>query len=363
MPYLIRITAFLCVSLLLILPVPAHSETPELPLVKIGLIFPLSGPMSAFGEDISRALPLLEKKFNSEQNKYKFALFLEDGKFGQSNAAITAAKKLVAVEGVRFLVIGSSGEVLQIAPYAEKAKILSVAGFASHPNIKSAGDYTFRTYIDAERGLPLITRDLKNKDLSRVAVITEEVSFTSAVESALRQQLGEKLVFSEKYLPGEADFKTLIAKARSLQPDAYYLNTATPASFIALFKQLRDNGLSAPVYTYYVPGLKEVQASLGAQLHGTLYLDFPGSFETSKDFQDFLRTFEQENGQLVSTPFNFKTNYNAIKVIIDSIMAVGPDASAAKDYLYKYDRPSATGRLRFDKNGDVIDLNLQLKEF
>jgi branched-chain amino acid transport system substrate-binding protein len=339
----------------------AQAQEPQ--TVKIGLIYPLTGPMSSFGEDMAKAVPLLEKKFNSEQSKYKFVLLLEDGKFGHTNAAITAAKKLVAIDGVQFLVVGSSGEILQAAPYTESARVLSVAGFASHPDVKKAGDYVFRTYIDAERGVRLVADEMLKKKIERVAVISEESSFTLAIKQCLEKFLGDKLVFSEDFAFGDADFNTLVAKARTKRPQAYYLNVSTPANFITLVHQLRANRVSEPFYTYYTPSLKDVQESLGKELDGTIFLDYPDTVDMSQDFKTFLAEFERQTGGTARAPFNFKTNYNAVKVVFDGIMAVGPDPTKVKDYLYSYDQPSATGRLRFDANGDVKNLDLVLRTF
>jgi branched-chain amino acid transport system substrate-binding protein len=346
--------------LLFIVSLLPHSLLAEdLPLVKIGLIFPLTGSMSSFGEDVAQALPLLEKKFNTSQSKYNFQLLLEDGKFGQTNATITAAKKLVEIDGVHFLVSGSSGETLQIASYAENAKVLTVAGFASHPDLRNAGDYIFRTYVDVERGIEDISSDLHTKGITRLALITEETSFTAAVRTAVQKYVGNKIVISEYVALGDTDFKSLVAKARGQKPQAYYLNIAAPASFITLFKQLRENGVTEPFYTYYLPSVKEVQQTLGPDLNGTTYLDFPETPEASEDFTEFLADYQKQAE--IKAPFNFKTNYNAIKVIYDGIVAVGPDSTKVKDFLYQYDQPSATGRLRFDSNGDARDLELVLR--
>jgi branched-chain amino acid transport system substrate-binding protein len=338
------------------------TQAQEKQIVGIGLIYPLTGAMSSFGDDMAKSLPLLERKFNAEQSKYKFTLSIEDGKFGQSNAAITAAHKLVDVDGVRFIVVGSSGEVLQIAPFVEAAHVLTVAGFASHPAIKNAGDYIFRTYIDIDNGIGVVVDDLSKKKITRLAVFTEESSFTSAVRDSLSKRLGNKIVFSESYSIGDFDLKTLIAKARSKTPQAYYLNTTAPSGFISLLKQLRDSQTQEPFYTYYVPTIKEVQDGLGSKLDGTLYLDYPDT-DASDDFKSFASEFERANGVIAKAPFNFRTNYNAIKVIFDAIINVGPDPTKVRDFLYSYDRPSATGRLRFNKNGDAEDLNLVLKTY
>lgn len=329
--------------------------------VKIGLIFPLSGPMGSFGQDIARAVPLLEKRFNSQQTKYHFSLALEDGMFGHSNAAITAAKKLVDVDGVRFLVTGSSGETLQVAPFAESRHILTVAGFASHPDMRKAGDFIFRTYIDADDGIQILSDALIHDNIAKVAVITETSSFSMAIKASLENYLKGRVVFADDYAFGETDFSTLLFMARKKHPQVYYLNTASPASFVALFRKLRELGATERVYTYYVPSLPEVQAALGDQLDGTFYLDYPDVKDSSPDFESFLSEFRATNTNDVTALFNFRTNYNAIKVIFDAIMEVGPDSEKAKDFLYSYDRPSATGRLRFDQDGDAIGLKLALK--
>jgi branched-chain amino acid transport system substrate-binding protein len=349
---------FLCIALLALSP---SLRAEEKQVVSIGVIFPLTGPMSSFGEDMSKAIPLFEKKFNSASSKYTFRFLLEDGKFGQGNAAITAAKKLVAVDGARFLVLGSSGETLQVAPYAEGAKVLAVAGFASHPDVKKSGDYIFRTYVDTERGIRLVAEDMLKKDIGRVAVISEESSFTLAIQKLLHTFLAEKIVFSESYGFGDADFNAIITKAKSRDPQAYYINASTPANFIALVRQLRANGIQEPFYTFYTPSLPEVRESLGKQLQGTTFLDFPAEQNESQVFKNFLTEFEEHTKKKVQAAFNFRTNYNAIKVVVDGIMAVGPDPEKVKDFLYAYDQPSATGRLRFDSNGDARDLDLVLK--
>lgn len=332
------------------------------PLVKIGLIYPLSGPMSSFGEDMAKAIPLLEKRFNSSQSKYRFKIIPEDGQFGHSNASITAAKKLVEADGVRFLAVGSSGEILQIAPFVESSQVLAVAGFASHPDVKKAGDFIFRTYIDAGRGIDLVAADLHSKGYKRLAVISEESSFTLAIKNCLEETLGPMIIAQEDFALAEGDYRSLIARVKSRNPDIYYLNTATPASFIALFRQLKDNGVKEPLYVYYTPSLKDVQDSLGAALNGTLYLDYPETAE-SEDFKEFLKEFEKMTGAPPRAPFNFRTNYNAVKVIFDGIMQAGPDAPKVKDYLYTYNRPGAAGVLSFDGNGDAADLNLVLKTY
>lgn len=357
---------FFLLLALLFLPFYVSSKTvfsEARPIVHIGVILPLTGPMSSFGEELAHALPLFEKKFNNEQSRYIFKFLLEDGRLGMGSAAISAAKKLVSFNGVQFLVVGSSGEALQIAPFCESKKALTVASFAIHPDIKNSGDFIFRTYVDAEKGIRTVVQDMKRRGFERVAIISEESSFALAIKKSLHALLGENIVFSEDFALGSVNFKTLIAKAKTKKPQAYYINASTPANYIQLVQQMRAQGITEVFYTYYTPSLPDVQKSLGEKLKGTIFLDFPPVTSQSKEFSHFLAEYEKLNKGEVRYLFNFQTNYNAFQVIFDGIMAVGPDSTKVKDYLYTYKRPSATGQLEFDKNGDVKNLELVLRVF
>lgn len=356
---LIPISVFLLLSPLL--DISAYAQNRE--SVRIGLIFPLTGPMNSFSQDIVDAAPVIESFVNKQQSRYKFTLLIEDGQFGHSNAAITAAKKLVNIDKVKFLVTGSSGETLQVAPFAESQGIVTVAGFASHPAITHAGHFIFRTYIDADQGIQLLSEHLLGSGLNRISVLTETSSFTAAVKQSLEIYLPNNIVSSDEYALGDSDLSSLISKTRQRNPNAVYLNVATPASFVTLFRRLRDAGLKQPIYTYYLPTLAEVRDALGEELNGTFYLDYPLQTDESPEFKSFLEFYRHSKRPDFNPDFNFRTNYNAIKVIVDSISAVGSDASKVRSYLHSYDEPSATGRLRFDSHGDVVGLKLVLKRY
>ena len=77
-----------------------------------------------------RISAILQERFNEAQSKHRFDFIIEDGRCGVGNSAISAAKKLVAVDGVSFIITGCSGETLQVAPYTERAHVITI-GYAS----------------------------------------------------------------------------------------------------------------------------------------------------------------------------------------------------------------------------------------
>lgn len=329
--------------------------------VPVGMILPLTGESAVWGEDVNRLGGILEEAWNKEQQKYRFRLLREDGRCGAGNAAITAAKKLAELDGVRHIVAGCSGEVLQIAPYAGQRKIVVLGYCAGHPDISCAGEYIFRTYIGFQRGIDLLAQAMRANGHTPVAILTEENSFTLGMKDWLMKALGADVAYDPDYAQGDADLRTLIAGAKSRKPRGYYLNTVTPHSFIVLLKQLRQAGVKEQLYAYYNPGDKDVRETLGALLNGIIYMDVPDTDDLSPDFNAVYVEFVRRHPEGPKTPFLMRTGYDALRAMYDCVMAAGPSAESCKNFLYTYSRSGASGPVKFDSNGDRQDVNFVLR--
>src|SRR5260221_14295623 len=117
-------------GLLLLLTKAACADEPiEVP---IGVIGPLTGETAVWGTDFARVTELLEEDFNKAQVKYHFHFIREDGKCGAGSAAIPAAKKLVSIDKIHFLITACSGETLQVGKFAESERVLTIAMASIH---------------------------------------------------------------------------------------------------------------------------------------------------------------------------------------------------------------------------------------
>ncbi len=81
---------------------PTNSQTADktqTKSIKIGLIAPLSGPASTYGEDTVNAMNLAIEEYNSKTNGPAIELVIEDGKCNGADAT-SAALKLINVDKV-----------------------------------------------------------------------------------------------------------------------------------------------------------------------------------------------------------------------------------------------------------------------
>jgi len=347
----------LFISSFFIFAVNSFSET-----VKIGMVLPLTGNQATYGVDAQRVVSLLAPKGYFEKSGFKFEFILEDGQCGVGNSATTAGHKLIHFEGVKFLVVGCSGEVLQIAPLAEKAKVVTVGYASSHPDIRNSGDYIFRTYVDITKAVQLIADRIKTDESGTIAVLTEESSFTLGIKKELLTQLGVKVAFAEDFHVDDTSFQMLLTKAGTSKASAYFLNTASPRTYQNLFKQLRQLGMTRQVYSYHMPSDPDVIKSLGAAQNGVKFVATPEVEHGSSEFETFFKSYITRYPDGPNIDFLLRSSYDAIMVLMESIMAVGSDTELVKQHLYNNTFEGALGKVSFDEYGDVRDVNFTLKE-
>lgn len=322
----------------------------------------MSGSMAILGEDAAKTYNVFQEylpKFGFK-NKYKF--LFEDGQCGVGNAAVTAAQKLINIEKVRFLLIACSGEVLQVGPIAQREGVLTVAFMASNPGIKNLGDYIFRTFLDIEDGALSIAKLMNKEGRSRIALVTEESSFTSAISSKLKEIFGEKIIFFSDFLVTDDDHRSLLQKLKVSNADAIYLNVSTPRTYINMVRLLSDLKITLPIYTYYQSSHRDSIAALGTLQDGAEFFDVPNVSSSAEAFREFYGRFMEVYPQGPSSDFAVRAAFDALRVVLLGIELKGYNSQAVRDYLATTKFDGALGAIEFDSTGDIKNIPWQLKK-
>ncbi len=156
-------------------------------------------------------------------------------------------QKLATINKVP-VVFGSwaSSSVLAQAPIAERTKTV-IMGEAISPKIRDAGDYTFRIQPDARYYLRQLVPFVSDKlGIRRISILYVNNDFGVDQAKVFQREFekrGGKVLSSEGFAQGSTDFRTQLAKVRTLNPEAVFMPAYTEAGYI--LKQARELGVKA----------------------------------------------------------------------------------------------------------------------
>src|SRR5690606_32101285 len=231
-------------------------SVPVMAQVKVGVINSLSGNFAAFGQRYNTGMQVALEEINANGgiNGQKLELIIQDDR-SDAQSALAAVESLNK-QGVP-LIIGSyaSGITGPMSKVATRQKLpLIVLGSADDSITKPGSDWVFRAkhnstivanvyfdYFDHLRK--------ENPELKKVAVMYGNGAWpTSVSEEGIRQaeKRGYELVGKQAYDQGTTDFRPILNKFRSAEPDIL-LTSSYADDVIAIARQIEEVGLNTEV--------------------------------------------------------------------------------------------------------------------
>ena len=186
----------------------------------VGFITPLTGARSSIGEDARRAAELAVEELRRapEWREGQIELMFQDSQ-GDPQIGVTAYKQLVA-RGVRFIITQNSNVSLPIAELVNHDKVLQLAISTTSDKYSRPDDLTFRmngpTSGEAAMMASFIDGRLK-AEAGGAALVTMQDEYPMQLRANLLrelQALGLALAAQEEFLPGETDFRSMIARLK-----------------------------------------------------------------------------------------------------------------------------------------------------
>ena len=189
--------------------------------IPIGVLLPLSGALSSFGEKWKNALVLAEQDINDYVAKaglnVRFKLYIEDTKTSPEGAL--AALQTLAAKGIK-VVVGpaASSEVAAIKSYADANKIVVFSPSSTAPSLAIAEDYIFRAVpTDLFQGKAL-ARLLWDSGIRKVVAIYRGDDWGVGLYEVTKQRFEELGGNMEgvKYDPAATELSAEVRKASNL---------------------------------------------------------------------------------------------------------------------------------------------------
>ncbi|QNK40805.1 ABC transporter substrate-binding protein [Caproicibacter fermentans] len=329
--------------------------------VKIGAVMPLTGSVAAFGQSGQKALQLLEDQVNADGgiNGQKLTFVFVDDE-GKPATAATVGKKLIDNDKV-VAIVGplTSNCALSLAPIAQQYKIPMVTGTGTNEKVTKVGDFIFRTcFIDPFQGkvvAKLASSDLKAQTAAMLYDNGNDYSkglaqnFQKSFEAN-----GGKVVSSETYLTGDKDFNAQLTKIAATNPDVLFLPDYY-STVAVIAKQARSAGIKAT----FLGGDGWDSADLfkigGDAVNGAYFSNHYSPDDTSAEVVQFIKDFKSKYNTTDAPDAMAALNYDAGKVLVQSIQKAGStDSAAIQSALKAYDGTVVSGHIKFDENRDAI---------
>jgi branched-chain amino acid transport system substrate-binding protein len=338
--------------------------------IKVGAILRLSQGASD-GLPAKRGIEIAVKEINAKGgiNGKKLVVIYEDSK-DSPQSAVAAFQKLVSVDKCQ-VIIGPmmSGEVLAVAPVAERDKIVVITPNGTSPKISQAGVYVYRGCTSIDKQAEALTKYAKDKmKTTSVAILYSNEPYGKGCNELLTKNftaLGIPVVISESFMVGDRDFSAQLTKIRQLKFDLLfipgYLQETAPA-----IKQARQMGIKAASM-----GVFGDMAPKYIELAGKASEGHVNASEYNEDYNTPLnKKFKTEYFKLVKADAKEPNNimfaaitYDMTKLVAAAIAQKGNSADGVRNYLDTIKGfDGVTGKLSFDKEGDVNKQGVYLFE-
>jgi branched-chain amino acid transport system substrate-binding protein len=327
--------------------------------IKIGVVLPLTGSASVWGENAKMGMEIALEEINSQGGikGKKIELIFEDSQSDPAKA-VAALQKLISIEKVP-AVIGdiASSCVLAMAPIAEKAKVVLLSPGASNPDISKAGEYIFRNWqSDALEGEIDAKFAFKYLGYKRAAILYVNNAYGSGLKKVFEysfNKLGGQILTSQSFDQGETDMRTQLNKIILVNPDVIYM-PGYPTEMAIVLKQAKEMGIKKQFLSTQAfddPKILELAKDAAEGVIFSVPKPPDPSDPVVRNFRNkYKARFKREPGVCSDT------GYDAVKIIAWAMERVkritGP---AIQHQLLKLKNfPGAAGVTTFDQNGDVI---------
>jgi branched-chain amino acid transport system substrate-binding protein len=339
--------------------------------VKIGVIAPLTGDLSALGKGIQHSVELAVKQANDTNAVpgWKIEVTSVDDE-AKADVGKNAATKLAADDAV----IGAVGDLnssvsQQTQPIFSAAKITQISPANTNPSLTIGADAAnpkraYATYFrtcttDAVQG-PFAAQYLLGQGIKNVATVHDKKAYGQGLVDAFTTEFkkgGGTVVAAETINPDESNYQAVVSKVAPASPQAVYYGGEYPQGG-PLSQQMKSAGLNVPLVGgdgLYDP--KYIQLA-GATSNGDLATSVGAPTDSTDAGKKFLADYQAAGYAEPSAAYG-GYSYDAANAIIAALktsLASATDVKSAREAttaaVGKVSFDGVTGKVAFDQYGD-----------
>ncbi|MBU2547907.1 MAG: ABC transporter substrate-binding protein [Proteobacteria bacterium] len=339
--------------------------------VKIGVLQPLTGPLTMSGTLVTNGIKMAAEEVNAKGGvniggkKYPIELIIYDTKCVPKDSA-TATERLIIRDKVD-LIIGDfcSSCCFVDAPVADKHKTVVISPTCAAGGLTQQGfNYFFRGGVHNFSGVATMMEVLKAEGIKKVVLLAVNDawgrSYTTLYPPALKEA-GIELLGVEYFEHGQKDYYTVLTKIKGMKADGV-LACSEIEDFAPFVMQARETN----------PGLKIVETG-GSDMNKIAELVPPKAAEglkgvsrmppPDKSIEAFNEAYRKKYG---SEPSSFTySGHDNLMVAVAALEKAGTldDKEKIRQAFQDSDFQGFIGRYQFGPNGEnYIPLGIQMVE-
>jgi branched-chain amino acid transport system substrate-binding protein len=330
--------------------------------LKIGAPQPMTGPDAPFGDKFLKAYSMAVEEINAAGgvNGRKIEVIIEDHQ-AKNPLAATVAEKLITEKKVLVLTGGrASGQAVEIASVAQRLKTPYMVDHPSADIVTAKGfEWVFRNNptgsIYPEAFNKFIV-DVPGAMPKSAAVVYDNTVFGKTIANSIITFLKSKnvpIVADEAYPVNSLDFKPIMTKVKSTNPDYVLLVAVSTTDAILMTRHAKEIGVTPRAFVGYGGGFGVVD--FAKQLGGLSENVFSSAAWSGNPNDpmtaEFYKKFKAKYGFLPKE--HEVEGYSAIYIIVDALKRakltgnLEADREAVRQSLLQTDMKTVFGQVKF----------------
>jgi branched-chain amino acid transport system substrate-binding protein len=347
----------LSAAVLLAVAAPAAAQT-----LKIGAPQPMTGSDAPFGDKFKKAYTLAVEEINAAGgvNGKKLEILIEDHQAKNALAA-TVAEKLITQGQVLVMTGGrASGQAVEIASVCQRLKTPYLVDHPSADIITSKGfEFVFRNNPTGSIYPQAFNRfivEVPGAMPKSAAVIYDNTVFGKTIANSAMQFLKSKgvpIVADEAYPVNTLDFKPLMTKVKSTNPDYFLMVAVSTTDAILLTRHAKEIGIKPRAFVGFGGGfgVADFPKQLGPLAENVFSSAAWSGNPNDAEAKAFYEKFNKKYGFFPKE--HEVEGYAAIYIIADAMKRanltgnVEADRDAIRQALLKTDMKTVFGKVKF----------------
>ena len=352
-------------------------------VVKIGVIAPLSGDLTATGTGIRNSVELAIRQANDKNRVpgWRIELAAEDDAAKPDVGAQAAAK--LASDAAVVGVVGTynSSVALQVAPVLERANVVQISPGNTNDtltrgqNFRTSPTRPYKNYfrtatLDSLQGGFAADYAYDEIRIRNVAIIHDKKAYGQGLADSFRSQFekkGGRIVATETINPGDKDFAAVLSKIKPLNPDMIFYGGEYPEGSLISNQAKGPQALRIPVMGGDGIVDPTYGKTAGAAANGDYGTSVGAPPEQQPSAKQFLDDYKAAGFRESYSPYGALA-YDAANAIISTLPTALGSANAVDDSVRrrvmeavgKVDFGGASGKVAFDSFGDTVTKTLTM---